>query len=76
MATTSRRNQQHPPLPKKKRVDALGNDHRRLFVKSGTATLLLAKMPSNNAADAAVDHITNMIEKLGGQIQCSFLSTR
>ena len=35
-------NQQHPPLPKKKRVDSVGNDRRRFIVKSGNATLIIA----------------------------------
>ena len=75
MATRTR-NQQNPPLPKKKRVDAVGNDRRRLFVKTGTATLVLAKMPTSNAAELSIDHVTNMIEKLGGTIECSFLIAR
>lgn len=69
-------NQQHSPLPKKKRVDSKGNDSRRLFVKSGTATLLLAKLPSENAAEIAKSNIPKIIENLGGEIQCTFLITK
>lgn len=66
-------NQQNPPLPKKKRVDSKGNDARRLFVKSGTATLLLAKLPSENAAKIAQTGISKIIKTLGGEEQCTFL---
>lgn len=66
-------NQQNPPLPKKKRVDSKGNDSRRLFVKSGTATLLLAKLPSENAAKIAQTDISKIIKNLGGEEQCTFL---
>lgn len=77
MATGVRQvNQQHPPLPKKKRIDANGNDARRLFVKSGTATLLLAKLPSENAAKIAQADISKVIKNLGGEEQCSFLITK
>lgn len=73
MATIARVNQQNPPLPKKKRVDSKGNDARRLFVKSGTATLLLAKLPSENAARIAQIDISKVIKNLGGEQQCDFL---
>lgn len=66
-------NQQHPPLSKKERVDAKGNDRRRLFVKSGTATMLLADGLTKNACDILVQQIDTSVQKLGGNLKCSFL---
>lgn len=66
-------NQQNPPLPKKKRMDAKGNDRRRLFVKSGTATMLLADGLTKNACDILVQQMCLSVQKLGGNLKCSFL---
>lgn len=66
-------NQNHPPLPKKKRVDAKGNDKRRLFVKSGNATMMLAKGLTKNACDILESKIVNAIKDLGGECTCNFL---
>lgn len=64
-------NQQNPPLPKKKRVDSKGNDARRIFVKSGTATLELAKMPSENAANIFIQKMIENAKLLGGSVSCN-----
>ena len=69
-------NQQHPPLPKKKRVDARGNDKRRVFAKSGTATLLIAKGLTQNAAIMFTDKLQENAELLGGEACCDFLITK
>lgn len=70
---TNKQNQLHPPLPKQKRVDAQGNDRRRFFVKSGNATLMLAKGLTKNACDILESKIVNAIKDLGGECTCSFL---
>ncbi len=62
----SKKNQQNPPLPKKKRVDSLGNDARRVFIKTGTASLEFAKMPTENAAKVLIQSTIDNIKKLGG----------
>ena len=67
------RNQNHPPLPKKKRVDVQGNDKRRVFVKSGNATMMLAKGLTKNACDILESKIVNAIKDLGGKCTCNFL---
>lgn len=72
----TRRNQQHNPLPKKKRVDAAGNDRRRIFAKSGNATLLLAKGLTSNACDVLTANIIDSIRDLGGTLECTFLITK
>lgn len=66
-------NQNHPPLPKKKRVDVQGNDKRRVFVKSGNATMMLAKGLNKNACDILESKIVNAIKDLGGECTCCFL---
>lgn len=66
-------NQQHPPLPKKKRVDSKGNDKRRLFAKSGTATLQIAYGLTQPACDALVNTIEESIKKLGGVCSCTWI---
>ena len=66
-------NQQHPPLPKKKRVDAQGNDKRRLFAKSGTATLQIAYGLTQPACDALVESIEQAIKNLGGICSCTWV---
>ena len=71
--STRKQNQQNPPLPKKKRMDAEGNDHRRLFCKSGNATLMIASHLTSNSADVAIQEIINTVEILGGKIECSFI---
>ena len=72
----SKTNQQNPPLPKKKRVDTLGNSKRRVFAKSGTATLLLVSGITEPGADAFINSVRNYAERLGGKIECNFLVTR
>ena len=67
------RNQNLPPLPKKKRVDVKGNDKRRVFVKSGNATMMLAKGLTKNACDILESKIVNAIKDLGGECTCSFI---
>ena len=70
------KNQQNPPLPKKKRVDSQGNDRLRIFAKSGNATLLIASSLTKNACDILEAHIKGSIENLGGKLECSFRITR
>lgn len=65
-------NQQNPPLPKGKRVDSQGNDRRRVFAKSGTATLLIAKNLTLNAAIAFTEKMRENARNLGGECCCDF----
>lgn len=69
-------NQQNPPLPKKKRVDTLGNSKRRVFAKSGTATLLLVSGITEPGADAFIQSVMDNAKRLGGKCECNFLVTR
>lgn len=70
------RNQQNPPLPQRKRVDAQGNDRRRLIVKSGNATLIIASGLTKQACDVLEATIRGSITNLGGTCECSFQAIR
>ena len=70
------KNQQNPPLPKKKRVDSMGNDRRRLVAKSGNATLIIASGLTVNGCEVLEAHIRGSITNLGGTCECSFLTIR
>jgi len=72
----SKVNQQNPPLPKKKRVDTFGNSKRRVFAKSGTATLLLASGLTEPGADAFIASLKDNTVRLGGKVECKFLVSR
>lgn len=69
-------NQQNPPSSKKKRVDSKGNDHRRVFAKSGTATLMIAKGLTLNAASAFTEKMRENAQNLGGECTCDFIITK
>ena len=70
------KNQQNPPLPKKKRVDSQGNDRRRFIAKSGNATLIIASGLTMNACEVLEAHIRGSITNLGGTCECSFQMIR
>ena len=63
-------NQQNPP--KKHSVDKQGNQRRRIFTKSGTATMLLVSGLTDNAAEVFINSTMQNIERLGGKLECSF----
>lgn len=54
-------------------MDVQGNDKRRVFVKSGNATMMLAKGLTKNACDILESKIVNAIKDLGGECTCGFL---
>lgn len=66
-------NQVNPPLPKKKRVDNLGNSRKRVYIKSGNATMLLCKGLTDNGAKVFINHMQNYAERLGTKIEGTFL---
>ena len=72
----TKRNQQNPPLPKRKRVDTKGNSRKRVFAKSGNATLLLVSDITESGADAFISSCIENAKRLGGKIECNFLVTR
>lgn len=69
-------NQQNPPLPKRKRVDSVGNDRRRFVAKSGNATLILASGLTQNACEILEASIRGSVKNLGGTVECNFIIIR
>ena len=76
MSIVRKQNQVHPLLPKKKRVDALGNSKKRVWVRSGTSTMLLCKGITTEAARVLINSIQDNANKLGTTIECSFTITQ
>lgn len=72
---TIKKNQIHNPPKKEKIVDKQGNARCRVYSKSGTATLLIAKGLTRPAADLLIKSITDNCSKLGGETQCEFIIT-
>lgn len=72
------KNQVHPPLPKKKRVDAQGNDRRRLWLKDGNTTMLFVKGLTENGCKAFINSINTTLKAMGQEALPSnkFLITR
>ena len=68
-------NQLHPPLPKKKRVDKLGNDSRRVYFKCGNSSMLFCKGLTENGYKALKDAIDDIAHKLGTTIEGILIST-
>lgn len=59
------RNQVHPPLPKKKRVDAQGNDKRKLWLRDGKTTMPFVEGLTEGACRALINTINSTLIKLG-----------
>lgn len=66
-------NQIHQPIPKKKSVDSLGNRRRRVYMKSGTATMLFCKGLTENGCKALVDRLNSWAAQLGTKVECDFV---
>lgn len=66
------RNQEHPPLPKKKRVDAQGNNRKRMFFKKGDSSMLFARGVTKETKDAFELGLRDLARKLGITIEGSF----
>lgn len=72
------KNQVHPPTPRKKRVDSLGNDKRKLWLKDGHTTMLFVEGLTEGGCRAFINHINTGLMKLGKKAlpQNKFLITR
>lgn len=73
MPTVRTKNQQNPPLPKKKRVDSLGNNRKRLFFKSGNATILFCKGLTEPGCKVLIEKIDEFMSKLGTKTEGTWL---
>lgn len=61
------KNQVHPPLPKKKRVDELGNDKRRLWLRDGKTTMPFVEGLTENGCKSLINQINSTLIKLGNK---------
>ena len=68
-----KRNQLHLP---RKRVDKEGNIRKRIYIKSGNSTMLLAKDVTENAALAFDTACRNYASRLGIKLQCKLICTQ
>lgn len=70
-------NQIHPPSPKKARVDSLGNDKRKLWLKDGSTTMLITSELTENGCKALINTINTTLLKLSAKpLQKRFLITK
>lgn len=70
-------NQIHPPIPKKRSgADASGNSYKRVWVKSGTSTMLLCKGLTKEGSQALINSITDNAHRLGTKLECTFMITQ
>lgn len=76
MKTNSTQNQQNPPLPKRKRVDAQGNDRRRFIAKDGGTTMILVEGLTENGCKVLENSFRNTVERLGGKVKVNFKPIR
>ena len=76
MKNNSTQNQQNPPLPKRKRVDAQGNDRRRFIAKDGGTTMILVTGLTENGCKVLENSFRNTVEKLGGKVKVNFKPIR
>lgn len=76
MTALIHKNQEHPPLPKKKRMDAQGNNRKRMFFKKGDASMLFCKGITEEAARAFENSMRDTAKKLGVMIEGNFIITQ
>lgn len=57
-------NQEFPPTSKKVRVDKVGNDRRKLYLKQGGTTMTFVKNVTENQAKIIENVIHNILEEL------------
>lgn len=58
-----KQNQVHPP--KKNQMDTKGNDKKRLWLKDGNTTMLIAEGLTENACKCVIDTLSNVLVSLG-----------
>jgi len=67
-----KQNQQNPPLPKRKRVDSKGNDRRRMILKDGGTTMIIATGCTDAAYSCAWARFVKDIEAAGGKVTVTY----
>ena len=76
MTALIHKNQEHPSLPKKKRVDTQGNNRKRMFFKKGDASMLFCKGITEEAARVFENSMRTTAKKLGVTIEGNFIITQ
>lgn len=69
-------NQINNPKPKKKRVDSLGNDKRRLFLKDGNTTMLFCQGLTSAGCKALINSINTTLIALGKKPKNNWIITK
>lgn len=57
-------NQVHPPRPKRVRVDAQGNDKRRLWLKDGHSTMLFYEGLTENGCKSLINAVNTALIRM------------
>lgn len=68
-------NQVHAPLPRSKRIDALGNDRYRVYFKEGNSTMLFCKGLTKPAVQVMIKRLKEHLAKLGTKLEGTFIIT-
>lgn len=76
MIARHHQNQEHPPIPFRKRVDAQGNDKKRIYFKSGNSSMLFCKGLTENGYRALVASLNDIAIKLGTRIEGTLICTQ
>jgi len=66
-------NQEFPPTPKKRRIDKVGNDRRKLYLKQGGTTMTFVKSLTEGQAKVVENVIYNVLEDLGLKSEVTML---
>ena len=74
MSLRNKQNQVHPPLPKRKRVDAQGNDRKRMILKDHGATMIVAEGCTAECYACAWERFKKDIEAGNGKILVGYKS--
>lgn len=71
------KNQVHPSRSKKRSgTDASGNPYKRIWVKSGTSTMLLCEGLTKEGSQALINSITDDVLRFGSKLKCTFMITQ
>ena len=66
-------NQEFPPTKKEYRIDKVGNDRRKLYLKQGGTTMTFIKGITENQAKIVENTICNILEDLNLKSEVTML---
>ena len=74
MQKIKKQNQRHPPLPRKKRTDSLGNNYRDLLLKKRDgSTTTIAKGLTLEACNVLTQKINSALLSVKGKLEGNFI---